>query len=105
MSWRDMNVDACHIRAAERQLPAQQLDRLDAGMGKIAGGVIFEERLHDKAAGTRQWPTDRQIPVALSRDEALRHLEHTRIGRESARRKACSQHAVGRGATSMERFR
>ena len=101
MSRRDMDVEACHIGAAKRQLPSQQLDRLDAGMGEIAGCVIFEERLHDQAARTRQWHIDRRIAVALGRDEALRHLEHARIGCESARRKACSQHAVGHGATGM----
>ena len=71
-----MDVDACHIRAAKRQLLAQQLDRLDAGMGEIAGGVIFEERLHDHAARTRQWCVRRWIGIALGRNKALRHFEH-----------------------------
>ena len=67
--------------------------------------MIFEERLHDQAARTRQWHIDRRVAIALGRDETLRHLEHARIGCESARRKACSQHAVGRRATGMERLR
>src|ERR1700746_1877240 len=99
MSWRDMDVDACHIGAAKRQLAAQQLDRLDAGMGEIAGCVVFEERLHNQAARTWQWHFDRRITVALGCNEAPRHLENARIGSESARGKACSQHAIGRGAT------